>query len=226
MPGIDGDLRIRNGPNLEQIFTASAATADFPQAAKHTQWPGTGRMGDPIADYFMKTQVEFIGGRQAQLTIDANVALLDMIGTPVILLTGRHGASGADSRVVGAVRRPAGVHELYRLMQQLLEDHPRSVARVPTHLRVSCTRDGKVWIASILSLSENGCLLRSREPLPLGTQLRLEFELPGQSRQGRVEIEAESAYQLLPDSGLVFSGLDPSERKRIQDFVLSAIFDA
>lgn len=146
--------------------------------------------------------------------------------TPVILLTGRHGASGADSRVVGAVRRPAGVHELYRLMQQLLEDHPRSVARVPTHLRVSCTRDGKVWIASILSLSENGCLLRSREPLPLGTQLRLEFELPGQSRQGRVEIEAESAYQLVPDSGLVFSGLDPSERKRIQDFVLSAIFDA
>lgn len=91
VPGIDGDLRIRNGPNLEQIFTASAATADFPQAAKHTQWPGTGRMGDPIADYFMKTQVEFIGGRQAQLTIDANVALLDMIGTPVILLTHSQG---------------------------------------------------------------------------------------------------------------------------------------
>lgn len=91
VPGVDGDLRIRNGPNLEQIFTASAATADFPQASKHTQWPGTGRMGDPIMDNFTKTQVQYIGGRQAQLTTDANVALLDMIGTPVILLTHSQG---------------------------------------------------------------------------------------------------------------------------------------
>ncbi|MGE4653298.1 MAG: hypothetical protein AAEJ53_20620, partial [Myxococcota bacterium] len=29
---------------------------------------------------------------------------------PIILLTGRVGAVGADSRVVGALRRPAGVH--------------------------------------------------------------------------------------------------------------------
>ena len=48
-------------------------------------------MGDPIADYFMKTQVQFIGARQARLTIDANVALLDMIATPVILLTHSQG---------------------------------------------------------------------------------------------------------------------------------------
>ena len=91
VPGVDGELRIRNGPNLEQIFTAAAATADFPQAPRHTQWPGTGRMGDPIADYFMKTQVQFIGARQARLTIDANVALLDTIATPVILLTHSQG---------------------------------------------------------------------------------------------------------------------------------------
>ncbi len=91
VPSVDGDLNIRNAPGIEQIFTASAATADFPQASKHTQWPGTGRMGDPVMDAFMKTQVQFIGGRQAQLTIDANVELLDMIGTPVILLTHSQG---------------------------------------------------------------------------------------------------------------------------------------
>ncbi|MFP6828054.1 MAG: alpha/beta hydrolase [Gammaproteobacteria bacterium] len=91
VPGVDGDMNIRNGPGLEQIFTASAATADFPQASKHTQWPGTGLMGDPIMDNFTKTQVQFIGGRQARLTIDANVALLDMIGTPVILFTHSQG---------------------------------------------------------------------------------------------------------------------------------------
>ena len=112
VPGIDGELRIRNGPNLEQIFTASAATADFPQASKQTQWPGTGRMGDPIADYFMKTQVEFIGGRQARLTIDANVALLDMIGTPVILLT--HSQGGWFGWNI-ADERPELVHTIVTL---------------------------------------------------------------------------------------------------------------
>jgi pimeloyl-ACP methyl ester carboxylesterase len=91
VPDVDGSINIRNAPNIEQIFTASATTADFPQASKHTQWPGSGRMGDPVADAFMKTQVQFIGGRQAQLTIDANVALLDMIGTPVILFTHSQG---------------------------------------------------------------------------------------------------------------------------------------
>ncbi len=91
VPGVDGDMNIRNGPNLEQIFTASAATADFPQASKHTQWPGTGLMGDPVMDTFTKTQVQYIGGRQARLTVDANVALLDMIGIPVILLTHSQG---------------------------------------------------------------------------------------------------------------------------------------
>jgi len=91
VPGVDGDLSIRNAPNIEEIFTASAATADFPQAPKHTQWPGSGRMGDPVFDNFMKTQVPFIGARQAELAIDANVALLDMIGTPVILLTHSQG---------------------------------------------------------------------------------------------------------------------------------------
>jgi pimeloyl-ACP methyl ester carboxylesterase len=112
VPGVDGDIRIRNGPNLEEIFTASAATADFPQASKHTQWPGTGRMGDPIADNFMKTQVQFIGGRQAQLTIDANVALLDMIGTPVILLT--HSQGGWFGWNI-ADERPELVHTIVTL---------------------------------------------------------------------------------------------------------------
>ena len=92
LPQVDGDMTIRSAPSLEQLFSASAATASFPQASKHTQWPGTGRMGDAVMDDFTQTQVGFIAGpRQARLTIDANVALLDMIGTPVILLTHSQG---------------------------------------------------------------------------------------------------------------------------------------
>jgi pimeloyl-ACP methyl ester carboxylesterase len=99
VPGVDGtpgqlNLNIRTANNLEEIFTAAAARGDFPQAKKHTQWPGTGRIGDPIFDKFNKTQVQFLAGnRQETLTRDANVALLDAINTPVILLTHSQGGS-------------------------------------------------------------------------------------------------------------------------------------
>jgi pimeloyl-ACP methyl ester carboxylesterase len=108
VPGVDGtaerpNLNIRTAPNLEETFTASAARGDFPQARKHTQWPGTGRIGDKVFDSFAKTQVQFLGGgRQDVLTRDANVALLDMIGTPVILLT--HSQGGAFGWLVADAR--------------------------------------------------------------------------------------------------------------------------
>jgi pimeloyl-ACP methyl ester carboxylesterase len=108
VPGVDGtpermNLNIRTAPNLEEIFTASAARGDFPNAKKHTQWPGTGRIGDPVFDFFNKTQVQFLAGpRQETLTRDANVTLLDMIGSPVILLT--HSQGGAFGWLVADAR--------------------------------------------------------------------------------------------------------------------------
>jgi hypothetical protein len=143
--------------------------------------------------------------------------------TPVVMLTGRHGATGADPRVVAAVRRPAGLHELYRVLQELLETHPRTVPRVPTHVRAICTRSDRSWDVSILSLSENGCLIRSREPLPLETRVKLRFELGAWSQFGPLEIEADTAYQLLPDVGLVFSGLAARERDVLQAFVMASM---
>jgi pimeloyl-ACP methyl ester carboxylesterase len=42
-------------------------------------------------DTFTRTQVQYIGAGQDRLVVDANVALLDLIGTPVILLTHSQG---------------------------------------------------------------------------------------------------------------------------------------
>ena len=109
VPGVDGTtgqlkLNIRTAPNLEETFTASAGRkANFPNAQKHTQWPGAGRMGDKAFDDFAKTQVQFLaGGRQETLTRDANIALLDMINTPVVLLT--HSQGGAFGWLVADAR--------------------------------------------------------------------------------------------------------------------------
>jgi hypothetical protein len=136
--------------------------------------------------------------------------------TPIVVLSGELGVTGADPRIVGAVRRPAGMHELFRLVQQVTEETPRSSPRVPTHLAARCELDGREWHASILSLSENGCLVRSPEALPLGSNLKLRFDLP---RAVRLELVAEAAYQLLPDVGLLFHDLAGPARRAIQDFV-------
>jgi hypothetical protein len=107
VPDVDGNLTIRTALNLEQVFTDIGAQGNWPQAKKFTQWPGDGpnkgKMGDPVFDAFAKTQVQFLaGGKQAQLNLDAHIALLDMIGTPVILLThsqgGEFGWQIADAR--------------------------------------------------------------------------------------------------------------------------------
>jgi hypothetical protein len=139
---------------------------------------------------------------------------------PLIVLTGRHGVAGVDSRIIGAVRRPAGMHELYRLIQQVTEETPRSTPRVPTHLHARCRRDGREWGCTVLSLSENGCLVRTPEPLLLGARLELSFSLP---RTGAIAVEAESAYQLVPDVGLIFHAIPARQREAIASFVTSAL---
>ncbi len=139
---------------------------------------------------------------------------------PVVVLTGRHGVTGVDPRIVGAVRRPAGMHELYRLIQQVLEETPRTTPRVPTHIVARCQRRGVEWKVAILSLSENGCLLRSPEPLLLGTRIELCFGLP---HTGALDLVAETAYQLVPDTGVIFHATSPDDRAAIGLFVKEAL---
>ena len=121
---------------------------------------------------------------------------------------------------MGAVRRPAGIHELYRVLQQVLEDTPRSAPRVPTHLPARCRREGREWRVSILSISENGCLMRCPAELLLGAQIEVDFELP---RGGSLRLEGDVAYQLLPDVGVVFNATPSAARQAIQIYVSEAL---
>ncbi len=154
---------------------------------------------------------------------DAMIQDEDASRVPIVLLTGRQGATGADPRIVGAVKRPAGLHDLYRLMQQVFEDTPRSTPRIATQLRARCVQGDRDWCGRVLSLSENGCLIRSAEAIPLGQRLCLEFSLP---QTGSLRLEAEAAYQLLPDVGLVFNALAPTERETLEHFVTQTILSA
>jgi hypothetical protein len=135
---------------------------------------------------------------------------------PILLLTGREPGRFEDRRVLGAISQPAGLHELYRLLQQVLEPHPRGALRIPTNLPARMRGADREWSGSLLSLSESGCLLRTPEPMPLGSALDLSFELP---RVGLIETRAEASYQLLPDFGLVFQSTPAACRNAIRSFV-------
>jgi hypothetical protein len=135
---------------------------------------------------------------------------------PLVVLCGRGRSQIDDPRVVGAVAKPAGLHELYRLFQQALEPTARGGLRALTNLPVRLRREGREWQGALLSLSENGCLVRSPEPLALGDELAVAFELP---RGGWIETRAETSYRLLPDTGLVFQATPPAARRAIVSFV-------
>ena len=78
----------------EQRFVAPERSNQWPQAHLHTQWPGSGKAGDPAFDQFYASQFPSLASfpKQQELNRDALVALLDKVG-PAILLT--HSQSGA-----------------------------------------------------------------------------------------------------------------------------------
>lgn len=106
-PEVNGKLRMFTAAQLERLFTASAELGNWPQAKLHTQWPGTGRRGDPVFDAFYATQVESLASDvETQMLMQAaGSALLDRIG-PAILVT--HSQSGLLGWVM-AESRPKAV---------------------------------------------------------------------------------------------------------------------
>ena len=105
-PG-DGKTRMFTAANEEFQFTAIETAGSWPQAKKHTQWPGDGpnkgRKGDPAFDAFYATQVETVLDVEEtqRRNRDAGAALLDKIGPAIVLTHSQSGTYGwliADAR--------------------------------------------------------------------------------------------------------------------------------
>ena len=112
VPGLDPPLTPpRTGPFMEEVWSGgrppSTRQSTWPQHKKYTQWPSEspkkGKMGDPIFDYYAKTEVQHIEGYQEELTSDALIQLIDMIGQPIVILVN---SGFAPSGWVAADARP------------------------------------------------------------------------------------------------------------------------
>ncbi|KAK2049399.1 alpha/beta-hydrolase [Colletotrichum somersetense] len=73
---------------IQQRFTAVKEYNIWPQAVNHTQWPGTGMMGDEVFDAFYSSNVQFVNNAtyQQKTVQDAGALLLDKIGKPAVLV--------------------------------------------------------------------------------------------------------------------------------------------
>lgn len=89
--------------DIESLFTATSNLGDWPQAKLHTQWPGSGFVGDPVFDAFYSSQVQLQANNTMSEMINAAAyeALLETTG-PAYLIT--HSQAGAYGWRVGDAR--------------------------------------------------------------------------------------------------------------------------
>ncbi|KAF2163122.1 hypothetical protein M409DRAFT_68742 [Zasmidium cellare ATCC 36951] len=83
----EGNMSQFSATLIQEQFTAPQDFPSYPQAINHTQWPGSGRIGDPIFDAFMKSQLQVQTDTEMQAMYNnlSFTALLDEIG-PVIVV--------------------------------------------------------------------------------------------------------------------------------------------
>jgi pimeloyl-ACP methyl ester carboxylesterase len=143
VPGVDGTVTPpRSGPLMEEVWSggrpAATPQSSWPQAKKYTQWPSDapnkGKMGDPVFDYFAKTELQSVSNpNNAQIISDTVVQLLDLIGQPVVLMVN---SGVASSGWVIADARP-------KLVKAILAAEP--VAPPVENAERGSTGPGRLW---------------------------------------------------------------------------------
>jgi pimeloyl-ACP methyl ester carboxylesterase len=100
---IHGPIKRRSAEAVARRYTATGLAKEYPQAHLHTQWPGTGIMGDPVFDRLYASQLPLTANQKISQTYNQNAgrALLDEIG-PAIIMT--HSQSGSFGWLIGDAR--------------------------------------------------------------------------------------------------------------------------
>lgn len=158
---------------IEKSFTACAYYKLWPQAQLHTQWPGSGRIGDPIFDAYYASVVPSLANRDLQQSTfrQAGAALLDRIARPVILLAHSQGVMPtwllADSRpgLVHAIvaLEPGGPPFQEKIFKQEGLVRPYGLTSLPLTYSPPVTDPTKDFVTQTISPTRPG-------ELPLATQ--------------------------------------------------------
>lgn len=105
-PDIYGPTEATEMTNNQRRYVAQERFGAWPQAHRHTQWPGDGTLDDPAVRQLVASQLPSIKSfhRQQELNVAALAALVDEIGPAILLVHSQAGAFGwpvADARPDG-----------------------------------------------------------------------------------------------------------------------------
>ncbi|KAK7185222.1 secreted lipase-like protein 3 [Paraphaeosphaeria sporulosa] len=91
-----GKMRALSTSVVESSFTAISSHNNWPQSKLHTQWPGIGKVGDPVFDAFYASQVPMRVDKLAAENENAKAysALLDRIGEAYLITHSQAGPYG------------------------------------------------------------------------------------------------------------------------------------
>jgi uncharacterized protein (TIGR02266 family) len=120
--------------------------------------------------------------------------------------------------------KPLDLAFVYTILARL-SGQRRNTPRVPARMRVEIKEGTPDKSLMCINISEGGVYLRTHEPLPEGTALRLKFTLPRDVES--LELEAEVVrtsplgiqIETEPGMGLRFRGIPEEVQKRIRNFV-------
>ncbi|KAI0757781.1 Alpha/beta hydrolase family-domain-containing protein [Daedaleopsis nitida] len=116
-PGLTNATYSLPAEDVQRRFTAPERYLLWPQAEKHTQWPGSGVRGDPYFDAFYISTVPSLNSALVQQTTmqAAGAQLLDRLRTPAVLVA--HSKGGAMPWLL-ADARPERVRAIVALEPQ------------------------------------------------------------------------------------------------------------
>jgi CheY-like chemotaxis protein len=131
--------------------------------------------------------------------------------------------SGPDS----ILKRPFVREDFLKAISIFIDLKERETDRVPLVKKVRCDlRDSPSVEVYSKDLSMSGIFLKSRSPLPVGSELEMDFIVSGKSSarircSGEVvrKVEHEKDSHLISGMGIRFKGMKASDRLMIQDYI-------
>ena len=123
-------------------------------------------------------------------------------------------------QVLPAHLQPA---HLERLVSKYLRKAPRPAIRIMVGLGVNLGVGKVLRMAQAANVSSSGMLIRTNEDFPLGSEISLEFTLPGD--HDPIKVEATVVRHTDPDRerikglGLKFVDIAPGHKKRLEDYL-------
>ncbi|MBI5971534.1 MAG: response regulator [Deltaproteobacteria bacterium] len=124
--------------------------------------------------------------------------------------------------------KPLNPTELYKTIHRLIEPHARQFLRLRTVLKVVMTFGLMTRQLYTSTISEQGMFLRTRNPLPVGSNIKLWFEFP---LTNGIEVNAEVMHEIKADRdaytasgmGVYFTKISHADRQEIRKFVESEL---